>query len=148
MKLHLAPAKPRDATALACILADWIDETPWMPDIHTPNEDRDFLTYLIRETEVIMPRTLLGPQGFMARDGAEIHALYLVPGVRGQGIGKRLLDQAKSKSPELTLWTFQANLPARRFYAREGFREVRQTNGAGNDEKLPDVRLAWQRDTA
>ena len=31
------------------------------------------------------------------------------------------------------------------FYVREGFTEVELTDGAGNDEGLPDVRLVWHR---
>lgn len=30
------------------------------------------------------------------------------------------------------------------FHIREGFGEVEFSDGAGNDEKLPDVRLEWQ----
>jgi putative acetyltransferase len=45
----------------------------------------------------------------------------------------------------LSLWTFQANEGARRFYAREGFAEVRMTEG-DNEEGLPDVLLEWVRD--
>ena len=86
-----------------------------------------------------------GPQGFLARDGEMIHALYLRPKARRRGFGKALLDQAKAETPRLTLWAFQANAQARRFYAREGFAEVEETDGAGNDEKLPDVRLTWER---
>ena len=41
------------------------------------------------------------------------------------------------------LWTFVANAPARRFYAREGFVEVRRTGGE-NEEGLPDVLLKWR----
>ncbi|MDJ0626847.1 MAG: GNAT family N-acetyltransferase [Rhodobacter sp.] len=141
--MRLAPAKPRDAQALARILADWIDETPWMPKIHTPDEDRSFLACLIANTDVVTLRNWRGPQGFLARDGAMVHALYLRPAARGRGHGKRLLDRAKAQSPFLTLWTFQANAGARAFYAREGFAEVEMTDGAENDEGVPDVRLVW-----
>jgi hypothetical protein len=41
------------------------------------------------------------------------------------------------------LWTFQVNGPARRFYERHGFVEVAQTDGSGNEEAEPDVRLEW-----
>lgn len=75
--------------------------------------------------------------------GGEISALYLAPAARGRGLGKALLDEAKGQG-RLSLWTFQANPGARAFYRREGFREVEFTAGAGNDEKLPDVRLEWQ----
>lgn len=130
------------------ILADWRTETPWMPKNHTPQEDYEFLGYLIRETEVLTPRDLLGPHGFLARDGEEIQGLYLAPKARRHGIGKSMIDYAKARSDKLKLWTFQANTNARRFYAREGFAEVRMTDGAGNDDKLPDVRLVWTRGAA
>ena len=141
--MRLAPAKPHDAAALGRILADWIDETPWMPKIHTPDEDRKFLDRLISDNEVMTLHNWRGPQGFLARDGAIVHALYLQPAARRRGQGKRLLDWAKAHSPHLTLWTFQANTGARAFYAREGFAEVEMTDGARNDEVVPDVRLVW-----
>ncbi|MCF6234500.1 MAG: GNAT family N-acetyltransferase [Rhodobacteraceae bacterium] len=143
--MKLAAAKPQDAGALAVILSDWIDETPWMPNIHTPEEDRRCLTHLISTCDLIAVRGGGDLLGFMARDGAMIHALYLVPSARGTGLGKRLLDTAKSRSDQLQLWSFQANVGARAFYAREGFQEVEMTDGANNDEKVPDVRLVWAR---
>ena len=144
--MRLAPARPRDAARLALILSDWIRETRWMPDLHTPEEDAYFLRRLIDTSEVITLRNWRGPQGFLARDGEVIHALYLRPAARGRGHGTRLLDAAKARAPRLTLWAFQANDKARAFYAREGFAEVETTDGSNNDEKLPDVRLVWQRD--
>jgi len=142
--MRLVPAKPADAGPLARILADWIDETDWMPDIHTPEEDCRFLTGLIDRCDVVTVRNWRGLLGFIARDGIMIHALYLAPRARGRGLGKRLLDIAKSRSDQLELWSFQSNTGARAFYAREGFSEVEMTDGAGNDEKVPDVRLIWQ----
>ncbi len=34
---------------------------------------------------------------------------------------------------------------ARRFYEARGFRPVRFTDGADNEERWPDVRYRWQR---
>ena len=145
--MRLVAATPKDARALARILSDWIDETPWMPDLHTPEEDERFLHHLITRNDVTVLQNWRGAQGFMAQDGQKIHALYLRPQARGRGHGARLLDRAKSQSARIELWTFQANTGARAFYAREGFREVEFTDGAGNDEKQPDVRLVWEQDT-
>ncbi len=144
--MKLVQARTRDAQKLGRIMAGWIGETPWMPKLHNSDQDTRFLTRLIRENDVIALRNWRGPQGFLARDGEEVHALYLARSVRGKRWGKRLLDHAKARSDRLALWTFQANSGARRFYAREGFRETKLTDGAGNDEKLPDVRLVWTRD--
>ena len=39
---------------------------------------------------------------------------------------------------------FESNVGARRLYARRGLVEVERTDGAGNEEKAPDVRMAWR----
>jgi hypothetical protein len=36
------------------------------------------------------------------------------------------------------------NVGARCFYERHGFTAVEMTDGAGNDERQPDVRYAWK----
>jgi chorismate mutase len=41
------------------------------------------------------------------------------------------------------LWVFESNRPARTFYARRGLVELERTDGSGNEEKAPDVRMAW-----
>jgi hypothetical protein len=43
------------------------------------------------------------------------------------------------------LWTFQRNALARRFYEKEGFVAVRETDGSGNEEREPDVLYLWKR---
>ena len=150
MSTPLRPARAGDAPALAAILSGWIDATPWMPRIHTYDEDRGFARHLIAEMEVtVCCRRPLGllrgrPLGFLARRDHFIHALYLAPEARRRGLGRRLLRAAKAESGDLTLWCFQSNGPARAFYASEGFREVEFGDGSGNDEGLPDVRLEWR----
>ena len=63
-------------------------------------------------------------------------------------MGRRLLRAAMAQSPRLWLWTFQANTGAQRFYLREGFAEIRRTDGAGNDEGLPDIQYSWPAEAA
>jgi len=129
-------------------MAAWIADTTWIANLHTPQQDTDFLTRLIGRMDVLTLRNWRGPQGFLAREDEEVHALYLSPAARGQGNGTQLLNHAKAQSGTLRLWTFQENAGARRFYAREGFREVELTDGSGNDEKLPDARLVWAKEEA
>ena len=139
----LRKARATDAGAVGRILSEFIDTTAWMPRIHSRAEDLGFAGAMIDRGWVIVadaPPVV----GFLARDGEEVHALYLARAARGQGIGKALLDHAKASSARLRLWTFRANAGARRFYAREGFAEGRRTDGADNDEKLPDLQLSWQ----
>ncbi|MDX3004245.1 GNAT family N-acetyltransferase [Kribbella solani] len=77
-------------------------------------------------------------------DGDDLDQLYVAPEAAGQGIGSTLVDLAKDLRPGgLALWTFQSNTRAQAFYRSHGFREVRRTDGAGNEEHAPDVRMAW-----
>jgi GNAT superfamily N-acetyltransferase len=71
--------------------------------------------------------------------------LYVHPDNLRSGAGTQLLAAAKAGRDILELWCFQANTPARRFYERHGFRAVRFTDGARNEEKMPDVRYRWER---
>lgn len=145
MTVLLEPARAYDAPSIASILSDWIDDTPWMPRIHTPQQDQQFGRWLIDATDVTVARRDGDVVGFLARRDDEVHALYLQPGTRGNGVGGQLLDRAKAQRQQLDLWSFQANTGAGRFYARHGFVEQRRTDGRGNDEKLPDLRLTWTR---
>jgi GNAT superfamily N-acetyltransferase len=124
-------------------LGDWVRETGWMPVLHTREEDLGFLRHLIDTTEVTLAEDA-EPLGFLSLDGADVRALYLAPAARGRGIGRALLDRAKAGRDHLELWTFEANAPAIAFYEREGFRVAERTDGSGNDERLPDLRLIWE----
>ncbi|WP_220185058.1 GNAT family N-acetyltransferase [Paracoccus sp. S1E-3] len=138
----LRPARPQDAGACAEIPNGWIDATPWMPRIHSAEAVRQ------RYREVVIPRRNVlvathggAVAGFLAIDEAEITSFYMrLPGRR---IGAALLGAAKTGRMRLSLWTFQANRGARRFYLREGFREVARTAGE-NEEGLPDVQYLWE----
>ena len=141
----LGPARPTDAPAIGAILSDWIDETDWMPRIHKREDELAFAADLIARGWVTVARRRGDVIGFLARDGAEIAALYVARSARGQGVGTALLARAKRRSPRLALWSFQFNHAARAFYEAQGFREVTRTGGAGNDEKLPDIRYHWER---
>jgi GNAT superfamily N-acetyltransferase len=81
----------------------------------------------------------------MVLDGEDLDQLYLDPAWQGQGIGGCLVDLAKQRRPAgLSLWTFQANEPARRFYERRGFVAAECTDGQRNEEREPDIRYVWR----
>ena len=142
--IPLRPARDADCPALGDILQDWIEATPWMPVIHSRQETHGFLRLLHARTRITVPcGDPVG--GFLARDGEEIDAFYLAPASRGRGIGTALMRAAQARSMRLHLWCFQANTGAQRFYARHGFTEIARSDGAGNEEKLPDLRLEWSR---
>ncbi len=142
MKFSIRDAEPKDGDDIGEILSAFIDETPWMPRIHSREGDRKFGASLIQKTEVKIADSN-GIVGFLACHEGLIDALYIRSDHQGLGIGSALIENIQSKGEQLALWTFQVNEGARRFYARHGFKEVKMTDGQGNDEKLPDVYLTW-----
>ncbi len=124
---------------MARVLGDWCRECPWMPKLHSRAEDLGFVSVLLQTHTV---RVVEG-FGFLARHGSVVDALYLAPEGRGRGFGRGLLAEVKVLGL-VQLWTFQANTRARAFYLREGFSELRFTDGSENDEKLPDVWIEWR----
>ncbi|MBL0747546.1 GNAT family N-acetyltransferase [Nocardioides baculatus] len=70
--------------------------------------------------------------------------LYVRPEHQGRGVGAALFDVVTSLRPDgFCLWVFESNLPARAFYRSRGCLELERTDGAGNEEKAPDIRVAW-----
>ena len=141
----ITDADASDVSTLAGIIGDWVRETDWMPVLHSRDEDEGFVATLLGTHKVRVARQAADRLGFLARQGGRVQALHVAAEARGLGIGKALLDELKAAEFEIDLWTFQANQRALAFYRREGFSEVVRTDGSGNEEGLPDVRLIWRR---
>lgn len=136
--------RPEDAEPCAAILNAWIDDTPWMPRVH-PAEDvaRHYREFVFVKRRVHVADAGNGPLGYVAlSEEGEVTSLYIRKDTRGQGLGARLLDRAKADHARLSLWTFQANAGARRFYGRAGFKETDRSDG-DNEEGLPDIQFGW-----
>ncbi len=146
--IHLRAARSTDAGTVGGILSEFIDDTDWMPRIHTRAEDIGFAGSLIDRGWVTVSEYANCVTGFLACDGKTVQALYVTAAARRQGVGSALLRHAQTRWAALSLWTFQANTEARAFYAAHGFAEAEHTDGARNDEGLPDVRFEWKRETA
>jgi ribosomal protein S18 acetylase RimI-like enzyme len=139
-------ADHQDTKTCAAILQNWIDGTPWLPNLHTLEETEQFMAgALFKDNTVLMAETGDEPCGYLAINAEGfVPSFTLAKEFRGRGIGSALLDAAKGLHPAgLSLWTFVANEGARRFYARHGFREVRRTDGSDNEERLPDILFEW-----
>jgi len=122
---------------------------PYLPAIHTDDQVRAWMRdVVLPNTEVWVAVEGLAPIGFVSIEGAALHHLYVSPADQGRGIGSRLLDRAKERSPgRLGLYVFQRNAAARAFYRARGFVEVAFGDGSGNEEREPDVRGEWVRES-
>ncbi|MEW2294938.1 GNAT family N-acetyltransferase [Streptomyces sp. NPDC006743] len=147
--VELRRAGAPDATAAAGVwLRSFAAALPTVVRPHSDDEVRAYFRDVVvpfRETWVADDRGGAGVVGVMVLDGDELSQLYLEPGWRGRGLGDRFVALAKERVPRgLTLWTFQVNEPAHRFYERHGFVAAEYTDGSGNEEREPDVRYVWR----
>ncbi len=148
MKINTAirPARTQDIASCAAIVNSWIDETPWMSRIHSMEEvARHYKNVVYRDSKIFVVASKDSVMGFVALSADHtITALYVDGRYRGQGIGHLLIEKAKSEHHEFAqLWTFQKNIAAQKFYEREGFAIIHQTDG-DNDECLPDYLMEWR----
>ena len=145
--MSLRRATLDDMPALARLYRRTVEiSLPFLPRLHTPEEDAWwFSERLYPANQVWLADGLEGPEGYIAFRSDFIEHLFIRPESQGVRLGVALLDKAKAETVELSLWTFQQNLRARRFYERHGFVAVKETDGQDNEEKLPDVLYRWQR---
>lgn len=136
-----------DAGDIASVFSLSVRLLTFLPMLHTVEQDRWFIeNVILKECEVSVAERDGAIVSFLARDGEEIRMLYTHPDCVGSGAGSLLLEAVKASGiAALELWCFQANVRARKFYEARGFRVVRFTDGADNEEKMPDVRYRWQR---
>ena len=140
------PARPDEALAAADL---WLESRrasrAYIPlPAHTDDEVRAWFRDVVfptREVWVVGAPGRLA--GLMVLDGDWLDQLYVHPDFCGRGIGSGLVSLAQQSHKSLDLWTFQANVGARRFYERHGFLAVGMTDG-DNEEKAPDVRYHWE----
>jgi len=80
--------------------------------------------------------------GFACLEGDLLDQLFVLPEWQGKGVGSRLLDDVKALKPSgFTLYTFEKNLAARRFYERRGL--VETGRGFSEEEQEADVAMRW-----
>lgn len=122
---------------------------PFVPRLHTPEEDAWwFAERLYPANQVWLAEGVEGPEGYIAFRLDFIEHLFVRPESQGLRLGAVMLDKAKADTAELSLWTFQQNLRACRFYEKHGFVVAKETDGRDNEEKLPDVLYRWRREGA
>jgi GNAT superfamily N-acetyltransferase len=147
--LTIRPATRTDLAAIADVfITTRAAAVPAMPpSIHPPDAVRRFYTTFdlaAGPREAWVAEDERGIVAFAMVDADWLDALYVLPDAQGEGIGAALLDLVKSLRPGgFSLWVFESNAPARAFYARHGLVEREHTDGSGNEEKSPDLRMGW-----
>jgi len=146
VKATLRPATAADASRVASLLIDTRSAfMPYAPSAHAEAEVRDWVASHLVPTGGVTVAVVDGRvMGTMAteRNGqvSWITQMAVDPSWVGQGIGSLLLGHAvRTLTLPLRLYTFQANVGARKFYERNGFTAIEFTDGQANEERCPDV---------
>ena len=144
--ITLRPAAAGDAGAVADVYLTSFHATYDFPLAHTDEEVRGWVRDLVGGGGTWVAVDPAGAiVGMLALEPGVLDQLYVRPDRLGEGIGRRLLEVAKDRSPDgLSLYTFQVNERARRFYERNGFVAEWFGDGSANEERQPDVRYVWQ----
>ena len=132
----LAEAGPRDAAAMAKLHA---------ASFHRGWSDGEIESLLL-DRNVIAHRAIVGRGlvGFilsrLAIDEAEILSVAIAPARRGRGLSRQLLDLHLRRLAgigvhRVFLEVDEGNLPARKLYARAGFRDVGRREAYYSDQR-------------
>jgi GNAT superfamily N-acetyltransferase len=144
----LRPAGREDLPAIADLyLRVRAAAVPAMPpQVHTVEEVHAHVAgWDLAHSEVWLAEEHGTPVAFMVVEEHWLSSLYVVPEAAGRGIGSALLDVAKRLRPGgFSLWVFESNTPARDFYRHRGLVELERTDGSGNEENAPDIKMAWR----
>ena len=140
-------ATAADLAACASIINDYIDQTDWLPRTKPREEIAAMFTPELLESRTILVAEAGGEiVAYLSMSDGWVAAVYLVPHVRGTGVGKMLIDRAKAECPDgLELTVFEPNADAKRFYEREGFHEVPERRDDNTEEGVPTLLMRWRR---
>jgi len=81
--------------------------------------------------------------GFIALVNDYLSALFVVNEQQGKGIGRALLEFAKTNHPELFLRVYQKNEKSVQFYIANGFQIVAETKDAATNEN--EFEMHWRK---
>jgi len=144
--MTVRPAMPDDAPPVAALFTHTRDTCMgYLPELHTPAEDRAWMRDVVFKTCDVWVAELDGRlAGFLAMHDDVLAHLYVHPELHNRGVGTSLLGKARELRPSgFRLWVFQQNAQARRLYERHGLQLAQLTDGASNEERTPDAQYVW-----
>ncbi|MEX0276407.1 MAG: N-acetyltransferase family protein [Ruegeria sp.] len=130
-----------DVPACAHVIATWVTRTDWKPAELSEAELAQLIGDAFPAREIWVAGDPVDCYMSIDPKAQKVGALYCLR--TGQGMGKRLLDQAKSGRDFLWLTTHEPNRLAQKFYRREGF-VATGTEPPVPPETLPVIRMEWR----
>lgn len=142
-KVRIIPYNVEYAEQTVNMWRDSKEQAIGQKEIHDFENHIYFLNHILPEQFridlAVMDKEVVGMVAYNVR---EINQLYIHLEYQGIGIGRTLLDKVKAQSSgKITLYTFEINEKAQRFYEKHGFEII--SRGHENEENLPDIQYEW-----
>ncbi len=137
-----------DLPFCAAIINDYLDAAiSWLPRVIDRQAIEDMFGADLLDRRTIFVAEDAGEiAGYLSMDheAGFIHAIYLRPDARGSGLGKALLDAAKTARPQgFELTVFEPNSDALRFYKREALVEIPEGRNPDTPEGVATLLMRW-----
>lgn len=146
-ELLLRPASEADLPTLAEVhlAARRAAGDAFPPGVHDDDEVRAWVaSWDLTAYDVWLATSGEQVAGYARCTRSWLDDLYVHPDHQGSGVGTALFELVTTLRPEgFCLWVFESNEPARAFYRRRGCLELERTDGSANEERAPDIRVAW-----
>jgi ribosomal protein S18 acetylase RimI-like enzyme len=142
-KIIITQYNPKYAEETVKMWRDSKEKALGQKAIHSVEDHVYFLNHILPEKFQI-ELVLIDEKvvGMIAYNESEINQLYIHIDYQGIGIGQTLINKVKDKSSgKLTLYTFEVNEIAQRFYEKHGFKVIGR--GHENEENLSDIQYEW-----
>ena len=142
-KIIITQYDPKYAEQTVKMWRDSKEKALGQKEIHSVENHVYFLNYILPE-QFQIELALIDEKvvGMIAYNESEINQLYIHIDYQGIGIGQTLINKVKDKSSgKLTLYTFEVNESAQRFYEKHGFKAIGR--GHENEENLSDIQYEW-----
>ncbi|KVD35918.1 acetyltransferase [Burkholderia sp. ABCPW 11] len=143
--IRIRPSTEADSTRVLDIWRNAVDATHHF----LSDDDRRAI-----ESEVVafLPRAPLDlavdendrPIGFMLLDGGHMEALFVDPEHHGTGVGRRLVEEALKRHPDLSTDVNEQNEAAAGFYERLGFERCGRSAVDGQGRPYPLIHLRYR----
>lgn len=144
LEIKVSKYHPKYAEPTVKMWRDSKERAIGQAEIHSFDSHLYFLKHILAEQYQI-DLALMDDKvvGMIAYNETEISQLYIHIDYQGRGIGQTLLNKAKAQaSGKLTVYTFEVNKNAQRFYEKNGFEMIGR--GHENEENLPDIQYEWK----
>jgi len=115
---------------LAELLSLWEDASaiahPFLTQEFIASERENIINIYLPNTETWIAEEDGQVVGFISLLGNEVGGIFVSPNHQKKGIGRKLMDKARSRRGELTVEVFVANNIGRDFYDKYGFELIEQ----------------------